>query len=147
MPADRRPAGHGRRAQEYHSARRLIGVALECTINDQPTEAVTDEVDPLRTQAARELHEALRNVGHGPRHAPVPERVRLHSKVARYSPSQEEPVGPGHEQAVDIDDVVDGRLRAPVPNQRSVAVFTFRPVAFNRAGRDDCNGTHPDPFH
>src|SRR6267154_1693684 len=108
---DRREAGgplgratpHARCAEEHHSSGRLVREALEEAMDDQPPQAVTDEMHRRGLQVAHETLEPLADVAHGGRGAGVAERLQREAELVREPVAQDEGLLTRHPQTMHVD--------------------------------------------
>jgi hypothetical protein len=98
-----RPTGDRRRPQEDYATRRLLRIAFQKSVNDQPTQTMADKMYPAGLQSTHEALQPRGNLGHRRSRCGIPEGMHIHPELTRQPPAQQQRLATGHPQPMNVN--------------------------------------------
>lgn len=98
-----RSAGDRRSSQEDHTTWRLLRIAFQKSVNDQPTQTMADKMQPTGVQATHEALQPRRNLRHRGSRCGIPERMHIHPELTRQPSAQQQRLATGHPQPMNVN--------------------------------------------
>ena len=98
-----RSTGDRRSPQEDHPTRRLLRIAFQKSVNDQPAQTMADKMQPAGLQSTHEALQPRRNLGHRRGRCGIPEGMHIHPELTRQPPAQQQRLATGHPQPMNVN--------------------------------------------